>query len=346
MANYKVTNVKAFNEMKAYFKGEGSNNSIEQTINDLRVEDENLWGKKHNGGDLVEMVKFYNAECNRSGRAIPLPCYKSCACGRDYINYKAPPFNDTVCGSCKKEPCACHDYCVACGDVVCSRGEDDFEDDCAYLRCLDCNSTPTEYLTYKPCRFDCNSHMYSTYHNNVYTDSQGVVHWNSGVVCKKCYTEKLYEDERSAAYRKCSQLFKDRDDVALVGTLTWSCSVHQWRRLAYMCDDKIKYFLDYKSWGEKWRRGTMTYLSQMLLISPGYFSKRTFPAALSRYFYSSLNDMGPTPATRPWKKIKVLARLVIIFRRYKEDYYRPDKGGYVGEGAARFDRAVIKRRKL
>ena len=77
-----------------------------------------------------------------------------------------------------------------------------------------------------------------------------------------------------------------------------------------------------------------------------YFRKRTFPAALSRFFYSSLNDMGPAPAMRPWKKIKVLARLVIIFRRYKEDYYSPDKGNYVSEGAARFSRDSTKRRKL
>ena len=271
MARYKVTNVKAFNEMKAYLKGEGSNNSVEQTIKDLRVEDENLWGEKHNGGDLVEMVRYYNIECNRSGRPIPLPRYNSCACGRDYIDYKAPPFNDKICGSCAKEPCACHEICVACGAVVCSRSNDDSEDGCAFLCCLDCNSTPLDCLAYKPCRFDCNSHMYSKQHNNVYTYSQGVANWNSGVVCKGCYIDKLYEAEKTAARRKLGELFQDDDDIALVRALTWSCSVHQWRRLAYLCDDKIKYFLDYKNWIEKWRRETMTYLSQMLLIFTNVF---------------------------------------------------------------------------
>lgn len=126
-----------------------------------------------------------------------------------------------------------------------------------------------------------------------------------GSICKECHKTYLLEQEK-AHHR-----------YLVKSSLIPASNNQDYRNLVYIGEDKLRYFLRCKNLRAK--------LDERIDYDGAD---------------DILNECGPACKIRPWKVLKILARLIIIFRRYREEYYDPENGKYVVDGTARFEKRL------
>lgn len=238
-----------------------------------------------------------------------------------------------------------HSYsCCVCDGPLCGPRQG-----CSAEVCLDCNTTVEERKTYKPCSFQCPRQDYSC--DEFYKRNQG----HYGLICYKCMkADGMYNDEDfcfdvlinklqadNPKYRNLLMFFRYSGNYGIA---------HESREMLYFGEDKLKYLVEYRDFLPKLAINFANHVSALLCYADSDSEDDedvhapnvvAFHGALSK----TLHSMRHTPKIRPWKVLKILARLSIIFKRYQHDYYNPDIGKFVVQAAAKF-RIQTKKRKL
>lgn len=228
--------------------------------------------------------------------------------------------------------------CHVCGNPVCG-----FWDDCSIEICLDCNPTIDTRNALTPCSFHCQT-LYIL-RNSGLEDQRG----NHGYICQTCHNRANHETEYSRlrmVLEEMKRLHPDNERfLNLIEEYMGSKIICNFRTLIYMGDDKLRYLIRCKDFVPKFAMNFANELSDELVYSGEPLGSQEGSNALSLALTTTLDETGRTPKLRPWKVLKMLARLVIIFKRYQHEYYNPDNGKFVVKAAANFNNQ-IKKRKL
>lgn len=216
--------------------------------------------------------------------------------------------------------------CDICEQRVCDINE------CTMVYCKDCN--PEDPRVFRPCSWTCQRHR-PQYSENI----NSITYWTEGLVCAHCH----------AAYLKSRELEELRRvgfDAHRFSVCKGNMNEKSIRNFAYIGRDKIKFFVKYRGLNEVVEAAEKKH---HLIENRDRSLDARLPALirsvldwsmpvdiLIRHKMEDLMDVK-TPPIRPWKMIRILARLAIIFRRYREDFYKPNTGGYVKVGAQSFN---------
>lgn len=215
--------------------------------------------------------------------------------------------------------------CAICKERTCG------SDECNLAYCMDCN--PDDPRVFKPCNFSCQRHRAH------YENKGAKRYWKEGSICACCHVFYLKP--------------KEREELTRIGFAVYSYSVVKnnmeedtIRKLAYLGRDKIRYFVKYRGLNEAVKAAEEQHKAiesrdRSLDVHLPAFIRGVldWPFPLKAKISHQLDTVMKvkTPAIRPWKMIRILARLSIIFKRYKEDFYNPEKGRYIQVGAAKFN---------
>lgn len=196
------------------------------------------------------------------------------------------------------------DRCPICGTGICS--------DCGKTACRKCNDLVAREIG--PCQYGCKR-----------------LCKDMAVFCPSCWAQFFEHQER--IFLPCLK----EAVLSYLGICGEVMPEEYLKRVAYYGNENLKLFFVYKDY---FRVLVCRFRYLFVIYEVQYFFENkeriltTFAGFLSTY---------DVPKLRPWKAMKVIARLVIIVNRYKKDFYHPESGRYVNVvGPSHF----AKRRKL
>lgn len=205
--------------------------------------------------------------------------------------------------------------------------------------CLDCNPEPKQF---KPCGFSCQRHLRPTTAVDgkiKRKPSVHVRHWNEASICVVCHKEHFADDEKRYVLSM---------NVDPCFTVSESC----WSFIAGIGKDKMEYLSECNSFVRSFKRHLTNMHEDNLKSSMNGSELHVFVDTFTEAWYRSIYTFRPVhnrgrintlPTIHPRRALKALVRVIIIFRRYKEDFCNPDKGNYMLKvGATSFN---VKKRK-
>ena len=297
----------------------GKNYRYRYTLHTLLPKAIKAWNEHHPAPeDLIEPIQF-------------VYCYDREHKDDPQIDWAAAPFNES--GAKLRT-------CCLCERPVCSPASG-----CTTDCCSTCNPSKEMLREFRPCSFQCPRQ------NSIRNEQNVRIR---GEYCQMCWScsEMTVEEAEKASYfahlaymeRACPahtnliQLFRVAANYGIA---------YQFRDLAYLGEDKLKYLVEYKKLLDKTSENFVRRLANEFSaegVELVRFGQRDIVEALDDSFDEALVSVRYTPKIRPWKMLKILARLTIIFKRYQRAYYEPNTGKYLAKGNENFARN-IKRQK-
>lgn len=245
---------------------------------------------------------------NNTSESIQLEnsTFHTCHCGHKNLDFSQPPFAGV---NGEKSY-----FCCICNQHVCHP-----ESECSVKCCLKCNPSIESRKIFKPCSFSCQRQR--IYDRESY-----------GEICLPCHKQYLSNDE-DKSLQKIVATYKL--DLPLLWFIRNKKTTDRlvYRELNYIGEEKLKYLIKQKQLASKFLQKYLQYEETFGDGADGGVESSIVATALG----DTISDYGKlNHKIRPWKTLKILAKLIIIFKRYQEDFYNPDKGRFLKLAARNF----------
>ena len=233
--------------------------------------------------------------------------------------------------------------CFLCSkDIICPQTEE-YEGEKTYLVCLECNPKLRIKKRFKECKFSCQRHRNSSILNYSYAGVDCPADWNEGIVCVDCHRKHLRDDEILAInhlYNQLNEMPQFEEVMPCLDIVRSERRRLPLRTLAYLGFEKVNYLFKHKRFVASWVSKVQgSWVSNKT-------SWKTFRQSVICDMFQTLEESRRTRRLSPKRHFKLIARLIIIMRRYREDFYAPSTGNYVKQGKIRFEQDAKRRRLL